>query len=537
MEKLKFQDLGLSVELCKAVADMGFEEASHIQSAAIPLLLEGADLIGQAHTGTGKTAAFAIPVIEKIDPENDEVQAIVLCPTRELAVQVAEEFRKLLKYKKNIEVVAIYGGQDIERQFKSLRKGAQIVIGTPGRIMDHLRRRSLDLNFINFIVLDEADEMLDMGFRDDISEIISKTPEKRQTIMFSATMDKSILEIAKKYQNNPKKVDVTQKQIQSPKIQQIYFEVLDKNKTELLARLIDIHNIKVSLVFCNTKNQVNVVVEALKSRGYFAEGLHGDLNQSQREKVMNGFRKGTVEILVATDVAGRGIDVNNVEAVFNYDLPRDIEDYIHRIGRTGRAGKTGTAYSFVSGKGVYNLKKIEKINGFNVQRQSVPTISEIEASKMDVFSVKIKEMLSVGHIGRYVDQVEMLMGDDYTSMDVAAALLKIILEKESQGYDNSINFDDIPKSKDNDDFEKRKPRRNGTRNQEKSGDNYRNRDRDRSRSKNKDDFSQKSRRPNKSNNKFSKDTQLSDLERKVRKSTLFDYGKNADRKSKGRFKK
>jgi len=345
MKKLKFDELSLSNEILMAVEDMGFEEASPIQSEAIPFLLEKQDIIGQAQTGTGKTAAFAIPVIEHIDTTDKNIQAVILCPTRELVIQVTEECRKIAKYKENVSVVAIYGGQDIERQFRALKKSPQIVVGTPGRTMDHMRRGSIKFHTVKTIVLDEADEMLDMGFREDIEVILKDMPEDRQTVMFSATMAEDIVSLTKKYQRNPKIINIARKKLDAPKIQQIYYEVQEKAKLELLSRLIDLHNIKLAVVFCNTKRAVDELVDNLKTRGYFADGLHGDMSQNVRDKVMNSFRNKTTEILVATDVAGRGIDVNDVEAVFNYDLPRDDEDYVHRIGRTGRAGKTGMAFS------------------------------------------------------------------------------------------------------------------------------------------------------------------------------------------------
>lgn len=443
MTNLKFEELNLSQETLKAVKAMGFEEASPIQSKGIPPILEGKDIIGQAHTGTGKTAAFGIPSIEKINPHDKTLQLLVLCPTRELVVQVSEEFIKLSKYKTGISIVPVYGGQQIDRQLKSLKKGAQIIIGTPGRTMDHIRRGTIDTSTLKMVVLDEADEMLDMGFRDDIEIILKDSPKDRQTVMFSATMDDSVLNLMKNYQKDPQVVNVITGKAPAPEIEQIYFEVLNKNKAELLSRLIDLHNIKLCLVFCNTKSQVDELVESLKTRGYFADGLHGDMNQNQREKVMKGFRTGSTEILVATDVAGRGIDVNDVEAVFNYDLPRDDEDYIHRIGRTGRAGKKGKAFTFVSGKQVYNLKRIERANGELIQRQNIPTLDELEATKVSVYSSKIKETLEQGHLSEYVNQVEMLMGNDYTSLDIAAALLKISLAKEVENFDDSINFEEL----------------------------------------------------------------------------------------------
>lgn len=445
MKKLKFEELGLSQEILDAVKDMGFEEASPIQTESIPHILEGKDIIGQAQTGTGKTAAFAIPVIEKIDPSNKKLQAVILCPTRELVIQVSEEFRKIKKYTQNIWVTPVYGGQPIERQLNALKKGTQIVIGTPGRTMDHIKRGSIKMDSVHTVVLDEADEMLDMGFREDIEFILEDTPEDRQTILFSATMASDILALTKQYQQNPVIIDVTSKNVSKPKIQQIYFEVQEKNKPEALARLLDLHNVKLAVVFCNTKSQVDQLVDILKTRGYFADALHGDMSQGQRDRVMNGFRNGTVEILVATDVAGRGIDVNNVEAVFNYDLPRDDEDYIHRIGRTGRAGKTGIAFTFIVGKQIYNLKRIERTNGIQINRQNLPTMDEIENTRINSYALKIKEIIDEGHLSKYVNQVEFIMGEDYTSIDIAAALLKITMEKENEGFNPDINLNELIK--------------------------------------------------------------------------------------------
>jgi len=442
MSKLRFEELNLSKEILDAVKDMGFEEASPIQAEAIPLIMDGKDIIGQAQTGTGKTAAFAIPIIEKIDASSRELQAVILCPTRELVIQVSEEFRKLMKYRENLFVAPIYGGQPIERQLGALRKGVQVVIGTPGRTMDHMRRGSIKMNAVKIIVLDEADEMLDMGFRDDMEVILKDTPETRQTVMFSATMAPDIIGLTKLYQKDSVIVNVTNKKLSAPKIQQIYFEVQDKNKPEVLSRLLDIHNIKLALVFCNTKSQVDSLVEILKTRGYFADALHGDMSQNYRDRVMNGFRNGTVEILVATDVAGRGIDVNDVEAVFNYDLPRDDEDYTHRIGRTARAGKTGTAFTFVTGKQIYNLKRIERANGVLIKRQSVPTIDEIETTRINAYAEKIGKIIETGHLSKFVNHIEQIMGDELTSLDVAAALLKVTMDKENESFDRNVNFEE-----------------------------------------------------------------------------------------------
>lgn len=442
MSRLRFEEMNLSEEMLRAVSAMGFEEASPIQSNAIPVLLSGKDIVGKSQTGTGKTAAFAIPVIEKIDPENSSVQAIVLCPTRELVIQVCEEFRKLMRFKPDIHVVPIYGGQEIDRQFKALKKNPQIIIGTPGRTIDHINRGTIKFDGVKFVVLDEADEMLDMGFRDDIELMLQKTPKSRQTILFSATMPEMINKIQKEYLKNPVRIDVSQQKMDSPKIDQYYFELRENSKPEALARLIDLHNIQLALVFCNTRNKVDELVEILKTRGYFAEGLHGDMNQKQREKIMYGFRNGTIEVLVATDVAGRGIDVNDIEAVFNYDLPGDDEDYIHRIGRTGRAGKTGIAFTFIVGKQIYGLRRIEREFELKLKKGQIPTITDMEENRLEKIREKLDKTISGGKLSKYINFVDNLMGEEYVALDIAAALLKMYFDEHKEGYDKSIVFED-----------------------------------------------------------------------------------------------
>ena len=305
---MRFEELEINSKIIRAVTDMGFEEATPIQAKAIPVVLSGVDVIGQAQTGTGKTAAFGIPMLERIDPKDKHLQAIVLCPTRELAIQVADEIRKLAKFMHSIKVLPIYGGQDIVKQIRSLKSGVQIMIGTPGRVMDHMRRKTVKFNQVKMVVLDEADEMLNMGFREDIETILEKVPEERQTVLFSATMPKPIMEIAGKYQKDAQTVKVVRKELTVQNIEQYYFEVSPKSKEEVLSRLIDIYNPNLSIIFCNTKRQVDELVSALKGRGYFAEGLHGDMKQQQRDRVMNSFRNGRTDILVATDVAARGIE-------------------------------------------------------------------------------------------------------------------------------------------------------------------------------------------------------------------------------------
>ena len=441
MEHLRFEDMNLSPEICRAILDMGFEETTPIQAEAIPPILEGRDVIGQSQTGTGKTAAFGIPCLENIDETDRSLQAVILCPTRELAIQVSEEFRKLLKYKDNIRVLPIYGGQPIDRQIVALKKGVQIIIGTPGRVMDHMRRHTLKMDHVRMMVLDEADEMLDMGFREDIETILVKVPAEHQTLLFSATLSPEILDITKRFQNDPVFVKIVRKELTVPNIEQYYFDVKEKNKLDALTRMIDIYDPKLALVFCNTKKRVDDLVEALQGRGYFAEGLHGDLKQPQRDKVMQKFRNGTIELLVATDVAARGIDVDDVDIVFNYDVPQDEEYYVHRIGRTGRAGRSGKAFTFCVGKEIYKLRDIMRYTKTKIIQQKLPTLTDVETMKTNLFLDQIREILKEERLGSYMDTVESMMGEEYTAMDVAAALLKYNISAFK--VDDSDILDDI----------------------------------------------------------------------------------------------
>ena len=438
---MKFDELNIDERILRAVEDMGFEETSPIQTQAIPAVLEGIDVIGQAQTGTGKTAAYSIPMLQKINPDVKKPQAIVLCPTRELAVQVAEEIRKLAKYMSDIKVLPVYGGQEIVRQIKSLKAGVQIIVGTPGRVMDHMRRKTVKFDSVSMVILDEADEMLDMGFREDMETILTETPEERQTVLFSATMPKPIMEIARKFQKDAKIIKVVRKELTVSNIDQFYYEVRPKNKTEILSRLIDIYNPKLSVVFCNTKRQVDELISELKGRGYFADGIHGDMKQQQRDRVMDDFRSGKTEILIATDVAARGIDVDGVDIVFNYDLPQDEEYYVHRIGRTGRAGKSGLALSFISGREVYKLKDIERYCKTKILAKPIPSLDDVKNTKMDSIFDKIKEMIEADEHRAMLDMVEEHVNqEDYTSMDMAAALLKMIVGDTLDRIDEVENF-------------------------------------------------------------------------------------------------
>ena len=446
METVRFEEMGLSEEIQKAVRYMGFEEASPIQAKAIPAMISGIDLIGQAQTGTGKTAAFGIPILEKVDPKLKKLQAIVLCPTRELAIQVADEIRNLSRYMHGIKVLPIYGGQDIVKQIRSLKSGTQIVIGTPGRVMDHMRRKTMKLDFVHTVVLDEADEMLNMGFREDIEFVLSGVPEERQIVLFSETMPKPIMEITKKFQNNAKVIKVTKKELTVPNIEQYYYDVKPKKKEEVLSRLLDIYSPRLSVVFCNTKKQVDLLVNALLGRGYFAAGLHGDMKQEQRDRVMQGFRTGKTEILVATDVAARGIDVDEVEAVFNYDLPQDDEYYVHRIGRTGRAGREGRAFSFVSGKEVYKLKEIQRYCKTKIYAQKVPSLNDVANTKMENILDDVERVIEQEDLDMMINAIEERVNNsEFTAMDMAAAFLKIccgMTEDNKNTEENDWEFGD-----------------------------------------------------------------------------------------------
>jgi len=451
MENLLFENMDLSKEVKMALADIGFEEATPIQSMAIPELLLGKDVIGQAQTGTGKTCAFGIPAIEKIDTKVDGIQVLVLCPTRELAIQSSEEIKNVAKYKKGIKILPIYGGQQIERQIRGLRANPQIIIGTPGRVMDHMRRNTLKFGTLKMLILDEADEMLNMGFREDIDTILQSIHEEKQTILFSATMPREILDLAKKYQKNSTIVKAAHKELTVPSIDQYYLEIRENQKTDVLSRIIDANNISLSMVFCNTKRKVDEVSMNLQSMGYSVEALHGDMKQAQRDKVMSSFRKGNVDILVATDVAARGIDVDDVEAVFNYDVPSDEEYYVHRIGRTGRAGRSGKSYTFAYGRDLYKLKDIQRYTKTKIKLIKPPSLADVEETKINNIFDGIKTSLQSEDLTKYIKYIEKFI-EDYsndgsednegfpTSIDIAAAFLKATLERNASKSDEPDEF-------------------------------------------------------------------------------------------------
>lgn len=426
---IKFSDLGISEEILRAVEEMGYTQPSPIQQQAIPFVLQGRDLIGQAQTGTGKTAAFAIPIIDLVDADFVKPQAIILCPTRELAVQVEGEIQKLAKYHKKINSVAIYGGESIDRQIRVLKKGVQIVVGTPGRVQDHINRGTLRLEDAGIIVLDEADEMLDMGFRDDIEAILQEMPEERQTVFFSATMAKPILDLTRKYQKDPEIIKVAKNELTVAKIDQVFYEVKQSLKMELMARLMNIHNYALSVVFCNTKRMTDEVTESLGARGILAEALHGDLSQAQRDKVMGKFRKGLCTVLVATDVAARGIDVDNVEAVFNFDIPLDEEYYVHRIGRTGRAGKSGTAITFITGRReMMKLKDLERFTKATINKMTPPSVTELVELKKTQFIKDVHRVLSKQEDNQLFEAtIGQMLSEGLTQEQISLGLLKIVM--------------------------------------------------------------------------------------------------------------
>ncbi len=438
-----FESLELSEEILKAVTEMGFTKPSPIQAEAIPSLLEGRDVLGQAQTGTGKTAAFGIPALEKVDISDKRTQVLMLCPTRELAVQVTEELRRIAKYKKGLKLETVYGGDSIERQIRSLKIGAQIVVGTPGRVMDLIERKALKLDFVNYVVLDEADEMLDMGFREDIDTILESVPDNRQTVLFSATMSKPIMAIAQKFQEDPVMIKITRKEVTNENIEQTYFEVKQRAKIEVTCRLLDAYDLKQVIIFCNTKRKVDEVTEELSAKGYSVESLHGDLRQTQRNQVMAKFRSAAANILVATDVAARGIDVSGIDAVINFDLPLDEEYYVHRIGRTGRAGLTGKALTLVAKDEKFRLRQIETYTKVKIDKGVIPTFEDIVGVRKARFIAQVEEAVSSGDLDLYEDMLGMLHHTTgFTTEQIVAALVKINMGlQKSEFADHDLAWD------------------------------------------------------------------------------------------------
>ncbi len=424
---MNFKDLEISDEIKKAIGSMGFDSLTPIQEKAIPEALKGTDIIGQAQTGSGKTIAYAIPIISKIFVPDKSPQAIVLCPTRELSMQVASEISKVAANIKKLKVLAVYGGQPIGKQTRVLKKGVHIVVGTPGRVIDHIDRGNLDLIGIESVVLDEADEMLEMGFREDIETILANTPHQRQTLLFSATLPKEIKQIAKNYQNNPKFIKIANKRKNIPKITQYAFRCDIKYKFNSLTRLIEAYDVNLALIFCNTKKSVDFVFKHLKKEDFKVDSLHGDMTQQVRDKVMNKFRNGNIDVLVATDVAARGLDIANVDVIINYDVPQNIDDYIHRIGRTARAGKTGFAFTLISKDEISRFNNIKNDKRIKITEKELPTLGEVK-------SIKIAKVLDdAGSVIRGADlndYIKILKNESkYDNLELSAALLKMIMEK------------------------------------------------------------------------------------------------------------
>ena len=424
---MNFNDYNLDERINKAIGFLKYTEPTKVQQEVIPRLLAKKNVVVKSETGSGKTASYGIPLCDIVDEEKSEIEALILVPTRELALQVKEELGSIGRIKK-VRTTAIFGKQPFKEQERELKQRVHIVAGTPGRVMDHMRRKTVRFDNVSMVILDEADEMLDMGFREDMETILTGTPEDRQTVLFSATMPKAIMDIAKKFQKDAEVVKVVRKELTVENIDQYYYEVRPKNKNEVLCRLIDIYNPRLSVVFCNTKKKVDELISELKGRGYFADGIHGDMKQAQRDRVMSDFREGKTEILIATDVAARGIDVSNVDVVFNYDLPQDEEYYVHRIGRTGRAGKEGLAFSFISGKEVYKLKDIEHYCKTKIKAKPIPSLDDVKNTKLDVMFENIKETINEGGLSDMIEMVENHVNqEDYTAMDMAAALLKMMI--------------------------------------------------------------------------------------------------------------
>ncbi|MDY3657973.1 MAG: DEAD/DEAH box helicase [Lachnospiraceae bacterium] len=431
VEEVKAQDGIASIEplldnrIVRAIREMGFEKLSPIQEQAIPYLLQGEDIIGQAQTGTGKTAAFGIPAIQHINPDVKKLQTIILCPTRELAIQAAEELRKIAKYMHGIKVLPVYGGQDISRQIAGLR-GVQIIVGTPGRVMDHMRRRTIKLDLVNMVVLDEADEMLNMGFREDMELILGQIPGEHQTALFSATMPKPILEITDRFQNDAKLVKVAAQELTIPLVSQKFYRVKNQDKDAACVRLLEYYQPKLTLIFCNTKKKVDELSDLLKEQGFQAEGLHGDLSQAQRDAVMKRFRNGGTSILIATDVAARGIDVDDVEAVINYDIPQDIEYYVHRIGRTGRAGRKGRSFTFANSREIYKIREIERVCHTTITEKKLPGAAKVLKAKADKYLNRAWELHEHEDIELMKSFLQRKMEEEgCDALELAAAMLKL----------------------------------------------------------------------------------------------------------------
>lgn len=424
MEEKSFESFDLSDNIKKALSEMGYEKPTEIQVKAIPEILAGRDLIGQSQTGTGKTASFGLPMIEKIDDKNKNVQSIILCPTRELAIQIAEEIRKFYKYLPGIKSVAIYGGQSIERQIMDLKKGVQIVIGTPGRVMDHMRRKTLKLGNVKMVVLDEADEMLNMGFEEDIETILKDIDSSRQTILFSATMNSRIMGVTKKYLSDPVNIKIKSKELTVENIEQIRYDIKSNMKDDVTMKVLDAYTPRKALIFCNTKKKVDDLIETLRSNSYSVEALHGDIKQVQRDRIIKNLKAGRTKVLIATDVAARGIDVKDLDLVINYDVPQDEEYYVHRIGRTGRNGETGKAFTFVASRDKSKIMSIERYAKTKLKFGKIPTTNDINKLKNEKIFNEIQDVINKGDFSN-TEIIETVLEKNDPAV-VAKALYKMI---------------------------------------------------------------------------------------------------------------
>ena len=443
MDKITFKDLGLSKDVLKGIEMMGYVSPSPIQEKSIPVLLEGKDIIGQAQTGTGKTLAFGSVLLSTIEKNNKQVQALILSPTRELALQIHEELKRIGKYT-DLSIVSVFGGSEIDKQIKNLKRGADIVVGTPGRVQDLMRRKVLKIDHIQWMVLDEADEMLNMGFIEDIENILQATPAEKRTILFSATMPSDIKKIASNYmQEDYMHIQIKSKTKTASTVSQYYFEAAANQKFEALCRILDSREMENTIIFCKTKRSVDEIVAAMQQKHYNVEAMHGDLSQNQRMNTLKRFKSGQVQYLVATDVAARGIDVDNISHVINYEMPQDEELYIHRIGRTGRAGRTGMAFSFVVGREVYKLKDIRRYCKAKIKAQPIPSLNDVTETRVEKIFDRIDHYIEDQNLNKYIDMVEEFVNEkDYTAMDVAAAFLAEILGT-ADGKDAGSNKEDF----------------------------------------------------------------------------------------------
>jgi ATP-dependent RNA helicase DeaD len=430
----------LSAPLLAAIEKLGYERPSPIQALTIPTGLKGLDLVGLSETGSGKTAAFVLPALSRLDLDSPICQVLILCPTRELAVQVCEEVHHLGSEMAGLHATPVYGGAPMDRQLRALRNGAHVVVGTPGRLLDHLRRGSFDPSHIRIAILDEADRMLDMGFREEMDELLAALPAERQTLFFSATMNPGVARLIQRFGRNPEVLEVQQKSRTVSTVEQSYFEVRQRSKVEVLSRILDMSPPRLALIFCNTKRSVDECTEDLVNRGYAADRLHGDMTQMMRERVLKRFREGSIELLVATDVAARGLDIDEIDIVFNYDLPADPEDYVHRIGRTGRAGRSGRAVSFVFGRDIYRLQNIERYTRSMIRRERIPSQEQVEGRRADLIFDSLKERLEAGKFDAYQDNIDRLLEAGHTPTDIAGALVTLL--REASGREGSMIEED-----------------------------------------------------------------------------------------------